>query len=301
MPSVFWTGKLPILVRMMANASNALAWISGNARDAVSMKHRTKLGYEGTCSKDVARYDELGLKHFTRIAQELLAGVDVHGKRVLDVGCGTGILSSLVLEQGAASLVCGDTAEYMLAECGRKMAEQGYEEQVELRQLDAEALPFGDRSFDAVLSSMVLGLVPDPQTAVREMVRVLGEGGVLALSTHGPDHYREAVEATFMASSKRYVLGYRIEYWPRGETEVQRMLQQAGLSDIQIRRTSWQDSFEDGGKAFDFFAATSACFWYARIPPERRSEESVRLRHYFARRGIRRITQDVILARGTKL
>jgi ubiquinone/menaquinone biosynthesis C-methylase UbiE len=35
---------------------------------------------------------------------------------------------------------------------------------------------------------MVLGLLPDQQMAVREMVRVLGEGGVLALSTHGPDH-----------------------------------------------------------------------------------------------------------------
>jgi len=301
MPSVFWTGNLPILVRMMANASNALAWITGNARDVASMKHRIKLGYEGACSKDLTRYDELGLKHFTRIAQELLAGVDVTGKRVLDVGCGTGILSSQVLEHGAASLVCGDSSEYMLDQCRKKLVERGYEKRVELQHLDAEALPFGDRSFDAVVSGMVLGLVPDQQMAVREMVRVLGEGGVLALSTHGPEHYREAVEATFKASSKRYVFGYRIEFWPRSEAEVHRMLAQTGLSDIQMRRTNWQDSFEDGGEAFDFFAATSACFWYARIPPERRSEESIRLRDYFARHGVKRITQDVILARGTRL
>jgi ubiquinone/menaquinone biosynthesis C-methylase UbiE len=300
MPSVFWTGNLSFLTRMMANASNALAWITGNARDTASMKHRIRLGYEGGCSTDLARYDELGEEHYTRIAQELLAGVDIRGRRVLDVGCGTGILSSRALEQGAASLVCGDTSEYMLDQCRKRMVDQGYEERVELQHLDAEALPFGDCSFDAVVSGMVLGLVPNQQMAVREMVRVLDDGGALALSTHGPEHYREAIEATLRASSKRYVFGYRIEFWPRSEVEVHRILAQNGLSDVQIRRTTWQDSFRDGGEAFDFFAATSACWWYARIPPERRQEESIRLRSYFAEHGVRRITQDVILARGAK-
>jgi len=300
MPSVFWTGNLSLLVRTMANVSNGLAWVTGNARDAASMKDRIRLGYEGACSKDVTRYDELGLTHYTRIGEELLAGVDVVGKRALDIGCGTGILSLLVLEHGAASLVCGDTSQYMLDQCRRKAAEQGYEQRVELRQLDAEALPFGDRSFDTVVSGMVLGLVPDQQMAIREMVRVLGDGGVLALSTHGRDHYRQAIEATFKASTKRFVMGYRIEFWPRSESEIRWMLAQAGLSEIQTRRITWEDSFEDGAEAYDFFAATSASWWYARIPPGRRLEESIRLRGYFARHDVRRITQDVILAHGVR-
>ena len=300
MPSVFWTGNLSVWVRLMANASNALAWVTGNARDTAGMKQRIKMGYEGECSKAVARYDELGLKHYTKIAAELLTGVDLTGKRALDVGCGTGILSFLVLEHGAASLTCGDTSQYMLDQCRMKAAERGYKEGVELRQLDAEALPFGDRSFDAVVSGMVLGLVPDQQAAVSEMTRVLCDGGVLALSTHGREHYREAIEATFRASPKRHVLGYRIEFWPRSEADVRRMLAQAGLADVQIRRITWQDSFEDGAEAYDFFAATSASWWYAMIPPERRAGEAIRLRDYFARHGVKRITQDVILARGTK-
>lgn len=301
MPTVFWTGKLSLSMKLMVNISNALAWISGNARDTAAMKQRMKLGYEGACTEHVTRYDDLGLEHYTKIARELLKRVDLRGKEVLDVGCGTGILSFLALEQGAVKVVGGDLSEYMLDQCRTKATAQGYSaNRVDFRQLDAESLPFDDNSFDAVVSGMVLGLVPDQKKTVTEMARGLRPGGTLALSTHGQDHYMEANDAAFRAISKRYVLGYRIEFWPRKETEIRHMLAQAGLVDVRTCRLTWQHGFETGGKAYDFFVATSASWWYAKFPPDKIAEDSQKTRDYFERKGVTHITGDVILAYGRK-
>lgn len=68
MPSLFWTGELSPVVKLLVNLSCLAAWVTGNARDMVAMKQRMRLGYEGTCTDHVTRYDTLGLNHFARIA-----------------------------------------------------------------------------------------------------------------------------------------------------------------------------------------------------------------------------------------
>lgn len=300
MPPIFWTGKLSLPMKCMVNINNVLAWMTGNARDTAAMKKRMKLGYEGACSDHVTRYDELGLEHYTKIATKLLEGVDLRDKEVLDVGCGTGILSLLASGQGAAKQVCGDISEYMLNQCRKKIAAQGYApDRVGFRQLDAESLPYDDKSFDAVISGMLLGLVPNQKKVVTEMARVLRPGGILALSTHATDNYWETSDAAFRAIPKRYVLGYRVEYWPRKEIEIQRMLTQVGLVNVQTRRLTWQDSFETGGKAYGFFAAVSASWWNAKLPPDKIEEVSRKTRDYFERKRVTQIIHDIILAYGS--
>lgn len=301
MPPVFWTGKLSLRMKWLANINCLLAWMTGNARDAAAMKKRMKLGYEGACSDHVTRYDELGLEQYTKIATNLLEGVDLRGKEVLDVGCGTGILSLLAIKQGAAKLTCGDLSEYMLGQCRKKIIAQGFsEERVDFRQLDAECLPYDDKSLDAVISGMLIGLVPNQEKVVTEMARVLRPKGTLTLSTHGPNYFWETSDATFRAIPKRYVMGYRVEYWPRKETKIRRMLAQAGLVNVQTRRVTWQDGFENGGKAYDFFAAVSASWWNAKLPPDKIEEISKKTRDYFEHNRVTQITHDVILAYGRK-
>jgi ubiquinone/menaquinone biosynthesis C-methylase UbiE len=299
MPPVFWTGRLSPPMKVIVNVNNLLAWITGNARDIAAMKRRIKLGYEGVCSDHVTHYDDFGKDHYTKIAIKLLERVDLQGREILEVGCGTGILSVIVLQCGAARLTCGDISQYMLGQCKKKILAQGYgPEKTEFRELDAEALPYNDHVFDGVVSGMLLGLVPDQQKVVNQMARVIRPGGLLALSTHGPDCWWETSDAAFRAIPKRYTLGYRVEYWPRTDMEIRRMLARAGLVDIKTDRLFWQDNFPTGGEAYDFFASVSASWWNAKFPPDKVAAVSLKTRDYFEEKKVTRITQEIILAYG---
>jgi SAM-dependent methyltransferase len=183
----------------------------------------------------------------------------------------------------------------------KKIIAQGFsKEKVDFRQLDAESLPYDDKSFDAVISGMLIGLVPNQGEVVTEMARVLRPKGTLAFSTHGPNYFWEVADSVFRATPKRYVLGYRIEFWPRKETEIQRMLAQAGLVNVQTRRVTWQHAYENGGKTYDFFAAVSAEWWNAKFPPDKIKEISKMSRDYCEHNKVTQLTHDVILAYGLK-
>ena len=96
------------------------------------------------------------------------------GGSVLEIGCGMGIDSSELARRG-----CKVTA-VDLTERGIALAKKNFERlhlSGELRTANAEALPFGDGSFDAVYSCGVLHHSPDTQRAVDEVRRVLKPGG----------------------------------------------------------------------------------------------------------------------------
>ncbi len=286
---------------LMVNANNVLAWINGNARDSVAMKNRIRQGYDATFSWHVSKYDELGEELQAKAAEAQLEDLDLAGKMVLDVGCGSGIIALLALRKGAARAVCGDISNFMLDLARTKATKQGYSSgRIDFRQLDAEALPFEDAGFDAVITGMTLGLLPEPAKAIKEMVRVLRPGGLVSVGAHGPEHYWEACDASFRAINKRYVLGYRLEFWPRNEKEVCRFLVERGVENIQVRRLTWRNTFQNGGEAYDFFSAVTSNWWYARVPPMERSGLNQRTRDYFDRHGVTTITDDIIVASGRK-
>jgi SAM-dependent methyltransferase len=100
------------------------------------------------------------------------------GQRVLDVACGTGVLAREVANRvGPAGSVVGlDVNEGMLALARRKSPA------IEWRRGPAEAMPFDDQQFDAVVSQFGLMFFEDQRAAIEEMARVLRPGGRLAVA-----------------------------------------------------------------------------------------------------------------------
>lgn len=108
------------------------------------------------------------------------AGISA-GDRVLDVACGTGVVTrECVTRAGSAGKVIGlDLNEGMLTVARRVRPE------IEWRQGDAAELPFEDGAFDAVVCQFALMFFPDRAAALREMWRVLAPGGRLAIAVWG--------------------------------------------------------------------------------------------------------------------
>ncbi len=302
MNSLFWTGKLTFLVKLLVNTNNMLSWFLGNTGNESEMKERVKLGYEGKFSDHVKRYDELTAFYQKRTAAGQLEGIKFRGKEVIDIGSGTGIVAFVALDSGAAKVTCGDISDYMLKRGSENAIALGLgPDQIQFRQLDAESLPYEDESFDIVLTGMAFGLFPNQEKAVSEMFRVLRSGGLISLGAHGPEHYWEAIDGTIRALTKKYLLGYRFEFWPRTEKRMHTLLVRAGFINVRTNRFIWRNLFSNPIEACDFFAAVTSNWWYAKIPENKRPKEYEKTRQLFNKKGIRIITDDIIVAYGIKI
>ncbi|MDQ6436004.1 class I SAM-dependent methyltransferase [Mesorhizobium sp. LHD-90] len=95
----------------------------------------------------------------------------------LDLGCGTGALTTAILARCAPrSILSVDPSEGFLAHARAVVRD----ERVRFEKASAQDLPAGDASFDVAASALVLNFVPDMQAALAEMRRVLKPGGLLA-------------------------------------------------------------------------------------------------------------------------
>jgi ubiquinone/menaquinone biosynthesis C-methylase UbiE len=259
------------------------------------------MGYDATFSTYVTRYDELAGEFQKRAAAYQLYGIDFHGKELIDIGGGTGIAALMALEMGASKVVCGDISEYMLERGRVKAKNLGYDStRIEFCQLDAESLPFNDNRFDIVLTTMAFGLLPDQKKAVKEMFRILRPGGLVTLGAHGPEHFWEAIDTTLRAINKKYVLGYRLEFWPRTEKQIQSLMEEAGFKDIRTNRFIWRNLFKSPKDACDFFSAVTSSWWYALMPESKRDFEYLKTQQYFEKKDIRQVTDDIIIGCGLK-
>lgn len=146
---------------------------SGFGADADAFTAFEAAGWE----RQAPTYDDVMGRITSRLVGPLLEAAGVQqGSRVLDVATGPGYAAAAAADLGA-SVVGVDMAPAMV-ELARRLHPT-----VEFRVAQAEALPFEDDSFDAVVSNFVAPHLSRPELAVAELVRVLRGGGRLALTT----------------------------------------------------------------------------------------------------------------------
>jgi SAM-dependent methyltransferase len=134
---------------------------------------------------------------------------DLKGARILDAGCGSGWYAEQLLKRGAH--VTGIDASGAMVDHARARLEKSVSpsRQFELRVADlADELPFRDETFDGVVSPLVLHYMRDWRPALRELRRVLVDGGWLLFSTHHP-----AADAALFATSNYFATEHVVDHW----------------------------------------------------------------------------------------
>ncbi|MGH6922386.1 MAG: class I SAM-dependent methyltransferase [Propylenella sp.] len=111
--------------------------------------------------------------------QSFLSDIEFpESSRVLDVGCGTGVLTRVLAQWPRVASVTGVDPAAPLLGRARELAEDL--SNIEFQEADGRSLPFEDAAFDVVVFDSTLSHVPDPKRALAEAFRVLRPGGLLA-------------------------------------------------------------------------------------------------------------------------
>jgi ubiquinone/menaquinone biosynthesis C-methylase UbiE len=121
------------------------------------------------------------------VGEELCEALDLRsGTKVLDVAAGNGN-ATLAAARRWCDVVATDYVPALLERARARAAAEGFE--VEFREADAEALPFPDETFDAVVSTFGVMFTPDQDRAASELVRVCKRGGKIGLANWTPDGF----------------------------------------------------------------------------------------------------------------
>ena len=107
----------------------------------------------------------------------LIDGLDVRGKRVLDIGCGIGGPACTLVQKHGARVVGSDLEVDLLRRSQRLALDRGLQSRIALVQVEPGPLAFRDDAFDVVLSSGAFTQTPDKLGIFRECLRVLEPGG----------------------------------------------------------------------------------------------------------------------------
>jgi ubiquinone/menaquinone biosynthesis C-methylase UbiE len=186
-----------------------------------------------------AEYDATFAQATAPFAEALLdaAGVAA-GLRVLDLCCGTGAVTAAAAARGARPVGL-DFSAAMLAEARQTRPPLQFD------QADAEALPYADKSFAAVVSNFGMHHLPSPQKAVAEAFRVLSPGGRVAFTTWATPAENIAWRLLFDAI-RDHGDPYAVKTPPSGGNlgtveAVLRLLREAGFTDVRAEpiRREW--------------------------------------------------------------
>ena len=188
------------------------------------------------------------------------AGVGA-GARALDVGAGTGALTSALLARGASVAAVDPSPEFVAVLRERFPG-------LEVEQAPAESLPYGDGVFDVALAQLVVAFMSDAPAAIAEMARVARRVAVCMWGVAEVDMFAaidraaEAVGASRATEPRRYRTPQEIHdlLAPHGEVESAELDVTAGYRD-----------FDEFWKAMDY-GVGPAGQWLASLDSEQREQ-----------------------------
>lgn len=182
---------------------------------------------------------------------DFISRLPVHaGTTLLDVACGTGYFCILAAKH-EADVTGVDIARNLLAQARRDAKVQGVN--IRFEEGDAEALPFGDNSFDMVTSMIGAMFAPQPEKVAAELLRVCKPGGTIAMA----NWTAEGITGEMFGIGPKYVppppgVPYPL-LWGNEETVRERFGK--GVKDLTLTRRIWKMQFPfDETQAVEFFA-----------------------------------------------
>ncbi|WP_154793508.1 class I SAM-dependent methyltransferase [Occultella kanbiaonis] len=209
-------------------------------------KHRTMWG--------LGAYDRVAAEIIPSLGPVLVEAAGITpGQRVLDVAAGTGNAAVPAARVGA-HVVASDLTPALLEIGERTVAGTGL--RLDWLEADAEALPFDDAAFDAVLSCVGVMFAPHHQDAADELLRVTRPGGTIGLLSWTPEGFIGQMFATMKPFAPPPPPGAQPPpLWGR-EDHVRALLGDGAELRAAQRRTLVVDAFADGEAFRDYFKET---------------------------------------------
>jgi len=183
--------------------------------------------------------------------------------RVLDVGCGPGVLTSVLVERHGAARVDAIDPTPAFVEATRSRLPG-----VHVRQGSAEDLPYADATFDAAYAQLVVHFMTDPARGLAEMARVTRPGGTVAACVWDHPGARGPLTPFWSAVAELDPGGVAEASAGSHEGDLVRLLGEAGLDDVRggelavsVSMASFEDWWapyrEPAGSVADYLATRS--------------------------------------------
>lgn len=208
-------------------------------------RHRTLWG--------LGDYATIAAEVVAPLGPELVAATGIGpGTRVLDVAAGTGN-AAVAAAQAGGDVVASDLVPDLLAQGQRRAAAAGVG--LVWREANAEALPFGDAEFDAVISCIGVMFAPHHQQAADELVRVCRPGGTIGVSSWTPEGFIGQMFATMKPFVPAPPPGASPPPLWGSEDHVAKLFGGSVTDLTTTRRLLAVDRFADGAAFRDYFKA----------------------------------------------
>jgi SAM-dependent methyltransferase len=205
-------------------------------------------------------------------------------RRVLDVGCGPGALTAeLVRRLGVEAVSAIDPSQPFVDAIRQRQPE------VDVRQGEAQQIPFGDDEFDASLAQLVINFLPSPVDGIVEMARVTRTGGVVAACVwdHAGGH---GALSRFWEAAKEFDAEVDDESGQTGSRhgDLANAFRDAGLNEVDetgISVSVPHATFDDWWEPFTFGVGTAGAY-LSQLDPVHQARLRDRCRDAFPDSGL---------------